>query len=155
MMEEMPNRTLFSLSIDPVTKTHLYDTARWARFLAIAGIVFMGLMLIWTLLALTVLPDLGFMKYNSNGQEDEELNSALKIAFGVVMILFCAIGFFPLLFLLRFANQLRDALYNNDQELLNSSFLNIKRYFRYLGVITIICLAIYGLRLLVLGLTRL
>src|SRR5881397_1677138 len=33
------NSSLFSLTIDPVTKSHLLETARWGRFLAIMGFI--------------------------------------------------------------------------------------------------------------------
>jgi hypothetical protein len=42
-MEQDQHASLFSLSIEPVTKTHLNETAKWARFLAISGMVFLGL----------------------------------------------------------------------------------------------------------------
>lgn len=31
-MEENQNKPLFSLSIDPVIKSHLSETARWGKF---------------------------------------------------------------------------------------------------------------------------
>jgi uncharacterized membrane protein len=80
--------------------------------------------------------------------EQEGLTPALKVVIIVFLFIVCVIAFFPLWFLLQFANQMKRALYNNDQESLNASFLNIKKYFRYLGVITIIVLAVYGLTFL-------
>jgi hypothetical protein len=61
------------------------------------------------------------------------------------------VGFFPLLYMLRFANQMRTALDGNDQEKLNESFQNLKRYFRYFGIITIIGMGIWLIWLMVLG----
>jgi hypothetical protein len=51
----------------------------------------------------------------------------------------------------RFASQMKTALYSNDQESLNTSFQNLKRYFRYLGIITIIGMGIWILWMLVVG----
>ena len=58
-----------------------------------------------------------------------------------------AIWFFPLLFLLRFANKMRFALAGNDQQALNTSVQNLKICFRYVGIITIIILALYAIAL--------
>jgi len=51
----------------------------------------------------------------------------------------------------RFANQMKTALYGNDQEDLNASFQNLKKYFRYVGIITIISLGMWIVWLLVAG----
>jgi hypothetical protein len=52
---------------------------------------------------------------------------------------------FPLLFLLQFANRMKRALAANEQDDLNDAFLQLKKYFRYLGIIVIIVLALYAL----------
>jgi phosphate/sulfate permease len=68
-----------------------------------------------------------------------------RIAAILGAVIMIAIAFFPLMYLLQFANKMKNALAANDQEALNDSFLNIKRYFRYLGIIAIIVLAFYAL----------
>lgn len=152
-MEEYQNENqnqsqIFSLTIDPLTKSHLSDTAKWARFLAIAGIVLLALGVLFTILSITVLKNSGFTRYTYNGVEQEELTAGMKATVFIVMLIIFAIAFFPMWYLLQFANKMKIALYSNDQEALNNSFLNIKRYFRYVGVITIIVLAFYGLAIL-------
>jgi len=148
-MEEVQSQPVFYLSIDPITKAHLTDTAKWARFLAIAGLILLGLGVLFMILSLTVLGNTGFTRYTYNGMEKEELTAGMKITVFVLMVIFCGIAFFPMWYLLQFANKMRIALYSNDQEALNTSFLNIKRYFRYVGVITIILLTFYGLAFLI------
>jgi hypothetical protein len=63
----------------------------------------------------------------------------------VYMIVIAVIWFFPLLYTIRFANQMKVALAGNDQEALNKSFQNLKICLRYLGIVTIIILAIYAI----------
>jgi hypothetical protein len=139
---------LFSLTIDPLVKSHLVDTAKWARFLAIAGIILLSLGVLFTILNVTVLKNSGLTRYTYNGVEQEELTAGLKATVFILMLIIFAIAFFPMWYLLQFANKMKIALYSNDQEALISSFLNIKRYFRYVGVITIIVLVFYGLAIL-------
>ena len=136
--------SLFSLSIDPLTKSHLNETAKWARFLAIVGMVFLVLMIIFGLFFSTM------MATSRNPfEEPVEGGSGLMSGFGIglaiLYIILAVIWFFPLLFLLRFANGIRAALHSNDQNALNVSFQNLKSCFRYVGIITIIILGMYAL----------
>lgn len=140
-MEYNQTTALFSLSIDPVTRAHLSETAKWARFLSVVGFVLLGLFLLGGI-AVALFTDRPFDTYNGN--------SAFSV-FGVGMsfaFLFAGvIWFFPLLFLFRFASRMKAALNGNDQNALNTSFQNLKICFRYVGIITIIIFALYALLL--------
>lgn len=144
-MEHSSNSSLFSLTIDPTTKEHLSAVARWAKFLAIVGMVFLVLMIVFSLLFST------FFASNMINSDVESGPSELFSSFGVGLVIFyiivAIIAFFPLLYLLRFANRTKRALNTNDQEALNNAFFNLKAYFRYLGIITIIVLALYAIAL--------
>ena len=143
-MESASTTSLFSLNIDPVTKTHLTETARWARFLAIFGMIVLALGLIVALMGATVFTRFfGF----PTGIEDESNTAMGSVRVAVVggTFITLAIFFFPLLFLLRFANAMRRAIAANDQNRLNEAFQNLKVYFRYLGILVIIFLVLYGI----------
>lgn len=151
-MEENQNSSLFSLSIDPITKSHLNDTARWARFLAIAGMILLSLAVLFIILTVTVFPNSTYTSLTVNGVQEEQLAAGTKIVMAICMIIAFLIAFFPMWYLLQFSSQMKKALYGNDQDALNYSFLNIKRYFRYVGIIMIIVLAVYGLAFIFIGL---
>jgi hypothetical protein len=68
------DQNLFSLTVDPVTKAHLYETAKWARFLAILGFVFLGLMVIGGIFA-------SFMLSSSMGTMETEFDSTFSNGF--------------------------------------------------------------------------
>jgi hypothetical protein len=136
------NQTLFSLSIDPVTKAHLSDTARWARFLAVFGIIMLFAFMIITLLGVTMFADQSVGIF-PDGSSSTQISNAAKISMVVSAVVITVVTFFPLLFLLRFASRMRRALAANDQQNLNESFLNLKIYFRYLGIVVIIVLVVY------------
>ncbi|HEY6954942.1 MAG TPA: DUF5362 family protein [Flavisolibacter sp.] len=151
-MEEVQPSALFSLSIDPVTKAHLSETARWARFLAIVGMICLGLMVIFGLFYSIWLSRAMGTLYTPVGVESASgYNAAAATGSAAMFIIMAVVGFFPLLFIYRFAAQVKTALTGNDQESLNSSFQNLKRYFRYFGVITIIGMGLWLIWLLVLG----
>jgi hypothetical protein len=132
-MEQVTSTSLFSLAIDPVTKAHLTETARWARFLAIVGLIFLGLMVLVGVFGSAML-------FSSSGVENYYGGLGAGI-FAGYMIVVGAIWFFPLFYTMRFATQMRRALSANDQQALNTSFQNLKICFRFLGILTIIGLA--------------
>lgn len=150
-MEETQNSSLFSLSIDPLTKAHLSETARWARFLAIVGMISLALMILFGLIYSIWISSMVDSMQNQVGFQPRAYSTGLAAGSAFVFILMAVVGFFPLLYMLRFANQMRTALYGNDQESLNTSFQNLKRYFRYLGIITIIGIGLWVIWLLVVG----
>lgn len=132
------NQSLFSLNIDPVTKVHLSEMAKWARFLAIVGIVS---------LVLLVVIIIGFLIFMGSGDtENPYANGMAFPGFGVAMAIYyvviAAIWFIPLLYLLRFSGAMRAALNGNDQQALNTSFMNLKACFKFVGIVTIIFLVL-------------
>jgi hypothetical protein len=139
------NAPLFSLTIDPVTKSHLTEAARWAKFLAIVGMIFLALLLIFGVVGSSVF----FSKLRGIEGEGSNVASYGTIAMAAYTIIIGVIWFFPMLYTLRFANRMKTALGGNDQHALNSSFQNLKICLRYLGIITIIILAIYAVIIVV------
>jgi len=149
-MEEMQNSSLFSLSIDPVTKAHLSETARWARFLAIVGLISVVLLVVGGLAySIWVSAMLQSMQDRYQSFPSRSYSNGLAAGSAILFVIASAVAFFPMLYMLRFANQMRTALNGNDQESLNSSFQNLKIYFRYVGIITIIGLGLWVIWILV------
>ncbi len=149
-MEQNQNTSLFGLGIDENSKAQLSEAARWAKFLAIAGFVGLGLMIIYGIY-------MSFIFSSMLGQMDDRfggmggsggLASSLGAGMIVFYIIMAIIGFFPLLFLLRFSNKMKAALDSNDQDVLNESFRNLKVYYRYIGIITIISLVLIVISIL-------
>lgn len=136
---------LFNLSIDPVTKTHLSETAKWARFLAIAGMVFMGFAVVAIIAFVVYLNSSSVFSSDGYPGANPFSNAGFSVGIAFFYVLLLLIWFFPLLFLLRFANKMKVALAGNDQQALTTSAQNLKICFRYVGIITIIILAIYAI----------
>lgn len=150
------NQSLFSLSIDPVTKEHLSETAKWARFLAILGMISLVLLLI--LMAFSAFQ----MNSTLSSLEDMDPDATttgpsefMGVFMAIYSIVIAVIWFFPLLYLLRFATRMRSALSGNDQQALNESFQNLKRTMRYVGIVTIIGMALMllGIVMAIVGMT--
>ncbi len=147
-MEQPLPSELFSLNIDPLAKSYLSETARWGRFLAIVGFIICGLVLILGVFFnsfFSYLPRTGDTGMENNFNE---IFGALSTAMTTIYILFAILYFFPCLFLYRFSNKMKVALNTNSQQDLNNSFQNLKSLFKYVGVFTIIILAIYALAII-------
>ena len=147
-MEQDQNTSLFGLGIDNISKSHLSEAARWAKFLAICGFIMLGLMVIYGIVVSIVFANmLGTMDQYDRTYRSNDMKSTLGIGMAVFYIICAVIAFFPYYFLLRFANKMKVALYSNDQATLNDSFMNLKILYRYMAILTIISLAliVFGL----------
>lgn len=125
------------LIVDETAKNHLKDAAGWAKFLGIAGFVFMGLMIF-----------AGFA-IGSAVMQTPGVNNALAaiggIGFGLAYTLIAAIYFYPVFALYKFAVLCKEAVYSNDNHTFGRAMYYLKNMFKYIGVLTIIILALYAL----------
>jgi uncharacterized membrane protein YjgN (DUF898 family) len=138
------NQELFDLQVDPMSRVHLLETTKWAKFLAIVGFVLCALIVITGVFFGSVMGSmLGNVPETNPG-----LTGGLSVVMSVVYILFALLYFFPCLFLYRFATKMKAALNGNSQEDLTISFQNLKSMFKFVGILMIILLAFYGLVLL-------
>ncbi len=151
-MEQQEN-SLFGLSLDATSTSHLKETASWARLLAIVGMVMCVLMVLGGILASVAFSKVGELErdYGRSGY-GSGASAGMGAAIVVVYIIVALIYFFPCLFTLRFANYIKTAINANDQQALNEGLRNLKATFRYMGIITIIFIAFFVLGLLLGGL---
>ena len=140
-MEQDQNISLFGLGIDNISKSHLSEAAKWARFLAICGFVLLGLMVVYGIVMSFVIADMaGAMSQYDSTYSANSLKNIMGIGMIIFYIICAVIAFFPYYFLLRFANKMKAALVSNDQDALNGSFQNLKILYRYMGILMIISL---------------
>lgn len=122
------------LTLSSQGRGELRETARWGKFIAIVTFVFIGLMVLGSLLfAVAGSSMLG------------EYSSAAGMMFFLVYLVGAAIALMPALFLYRFSRQARTALATDDQQTLDSSLANLKSLFKFYGIIMLIVLVLYGL----------
>jgi uncharacterized membrane protein YjgN (DUF898 family) len=148
-MEQNQGSSLFGLEIDAAGKSHLSEAARWAKFLAIIGMVMCGFMVIGGILVSTAMAgamnDLERGGYGGRGAANATGMGATMM---VTYIIIAVIYFFPCMFTLRFANHMKSAIGSDDKASLNESFKNLKVTFRYMGIITIVFLSLFLLMFL-------
>ncbi|HEY8398583.1 MAG TPA: DUF5362 family protein [Flavihumibacter sp.] len=125
---------LFELKIDDSSNSYLQETAKWAKFLSILGFVLCGIMVLVGLGMATALNEVPSM-----------YGGVSSVLFSVIYIAMAALYFFPCLYLYRFAVNMKNALQANEPAQLQESFKNLKSTFRFVGILTIIVLALYAL----------
>lgn len=149
-MEQNQDTSLFGLSIDQTSRTHLGEAARWARFLSIVGFIFLGLFALLMIFGGAYLSKLFSQQY---GDFDNETGGAFQTTMTIGIIAYYLVVFllvfFAYLFLYRFSTNLKKALASNDQETLNRSFQNLKILYRYWGILTIIGLVFFTIAVLI------
>ena len=136
---DLQNQNLFELQLDQPSTAYLGEAAKWAKFLAIMGFIFCMLFVVFALFAGTIM-----------GAAMSAAGSGIPSMFGsgivtVFYLLIAALYFFPCLYLFKFSSQLQDAIRDHEQNKLQGSFKNLKSCFKFLGILTIISIAIYVL----------
>ncbi|WP_299760239.1 DUF5362 family protein [uncultured Pontibacter sp.] len=128
-----------SLTITLPSAAYLREIAKWGKFLAIVGFIGIGLMVIIALFAGTAIGSMSL-------PEESGGSAAGMIGGGFFMffyLLFALLYFFPVLYLYRFSGKMQEALRLQNEELLVTSFANLKSLFKFMGVLTIIMLSFY------------
>ena len=131
---------LFGLTIDPMIKSHLSETARWAKFLSIVGFIGCGLIV---LLGIFLSLNFDSLERRNSYYNDTRVFAGLGAVVGFVYIIGAVLYFFPCLFLFRFSNRMKASLASENQENLNVAFQNLKILYRFKGILTIIALSLY------------
>lgn len=132
------------LQVTPQLELHLKETAMWARFLAILGFVFSGILLLLAVFSGTIMNK--FM--NSTPYQGAAGESVRQMMSGMVFFIyfvFAVIGVIISVFLLRFGIRIKRSVLTNDQETFNSGFKNLKFVFRFYGIVMIVylgCIAV-------------
>jgi hypothetical protein len=131
---------------------YLETTRKWTMFFAILGFVVIGILLILGLVAGSFLTAFTSRMSGMEGIEGSSAVGGITSIFVFIFILiFAVIYFFPLFYLFRFSRFTKNAVANLDAQQLELGLKNLKSYWKYIGVFTIIVLAVYLLVLIIAG----
>lgn len=141
------NQIETDLSITNEAYTHLGSIAQWAKFLSIVVFVALGLSVISIL-------STGIMITTMNAYAVEThdalyMPGVFSWGYATFMLLTLVIYFVPTYFLYKFATNLKKALVENDTAKLTLSFHFLHRNYKFVGIVTIILLAIFILMFIV------
>ncbi len=126
------------LQITPDAIALLGITARWTKFLAILGFLMTGFLV----LAGIVLT-LFFGAYRNELEHTGLLNYFNSNLIGIIYLAIAVIFVLPIISLNNFSNAATRALKTGATDRLTFAFRNLKRFFKFIGIMTIAGLVIY------------
>lgn len=142
-MEETSVFEKFELQLDESAKDFLKETAKWAYFLSIIGFIGIGLLVLIAIFAGT------FFSLMSNTVPGmAAAGGSFGFMFSIIYLIMALLYFFPVYFLNKFASNAKKAFRDNDSEALTNSFQYLKSHYKFIGILTVILLVLYGVILI-------
>lgn len=132
-MEHHSSFDSFEMQVTAAAQGFLRTAAGWGMFLSIIGFLF---------LALGLLGALGMIATGSMLDSTPGMPFS-GTALGVTMLFFVIIMFIPILYLFKFSTSTRQAISNNSTDEITKAFGNLRSYFAWSGILTIIYIVVY------------
>ena len=135
-----------SINITKETIEYLKETGKWSKFLSILGFSLIGIMVIFAFFAGSV-----FAIF------EDHYGTNIGTPGLIITLIYLILGafyFIPIYYLFNFANHIKHALNEQDSYKLNEAFKNLKSHYKFIGISTIVALAIYifiGIAMLIFG----
>jgi len=130
--------------LTPEAIGYLIKSAKWGKFLAILGFILTGLLVVGGVAAGAILGTV------SNEFSNTNLPFSPAI-FSVIYIIIAAIYIMPVIYLNSYSNQVIKAANLGDTALMTSAFNNLKKFFTFIGIATIVIMALYVVILIGVG----
>ena len=123
---------------------YLLKAAKWGKFLAILGFIMTSLLIIAGIM----------MSFVLNSVKDEMIPLNMPFSpkiLSVFYVVVAIISMIPVIFLNTFSNNAVTAVKFSDTEKMTVSMKNLRNLFVFLGISTIVMLALYVIVLLIIG----
>ena len=115
---------------------YLNETRKWAKFLSVLGFILCGFLVLGVL-------SVGAIGSFIPSEEMRGLASSEGFILAIVYLLMGLLYFFPSLYLFKFSQKLKTALAFKNGSDLNEALSNHKSFFKFIGIFTIVTLALY------------
>jgi hypothetical protein len=127
------------LQIDADMQSDLLTASRWGNILAIIGFVLTG---IGALIGLIMI--VGFASMSAfGGMPGMEGVAPMMVGAGILYMVVLLLYGLPLLYLRRFATNMKAAIDGDGNQSLATSFENLGRLFKFLGIFTLVLIGVY------------
>jgi uncharacterized membrane protein len=113
---------------------YLRESAKWSMFLAILGFIGIGFLALAAIIMTSVM---------SMMPETPGPFGAIKGFISIIYLVFAVIYLFPIYYLYKYADSTKKALNSGNSELLTNAFCNLKSHHKFLGIASIIIIALY------------
>ncbi len=137
MEENIEEKEQPQLIVSEDMRSYIYDTTKWAKFLAIVGFVISGFLI---LTSFTIGPAM-----QTNAELAAAMGKSGFTSFGITLVclLYAFAVFYPSLLLFKYANKAQFGVLYSEQASLDEAFGKLKSLFKYWSVITIIGIVLY------------
>ena len=130
------------LEINRQMMVYLNETRKWAKFLAVLVFIMAGLMIIGGIATF-------FVFLGEQGQSSyPDSFSGMPVFMVLIFVAMSALYVIPGIYLIGFANHLKVALYQRNNEKLESAFKNLKSHYKFVGIFVIIGISVYFLAII-------
>jgi len=129
-----------NLELSYISINFLKEIAKWSKFISIVGFVLVGLIVLAGLV-------MGSIMGTASAIFSEDIPAASFLTGGFVSILYLAMAalyFFPVYYLYNFSSKLKEAIQLHSEVILEESLKNLKSHYKFMGIIIVIMLVIYG-----------
>lgn len=133
----------FEMQLTDTAKEFLREVGKWANFLSIIGFVYLGLMILFAVM-IAATGNSSLMNPGNN----PDIQPVSPIFMTIIILIMIVIMFFPILYLNKFAVNLKKAFRENSTEYLTNSFEYLKSHYKFIGIFTIVFLSFYVLMLI-------
>ncbi len=133
-MENITNE----MKITAADKANLTTAAKWARFIAIVNFVMIGLVVAAMLFMVLGMAIAGLALPGVTAGV-----TSFMIVYLIIMMAVLLVALMPALYMYRFASKALDAVESDNQEIMSESLANLRRYFKFNGVLLAIVLGLY------------
>jgi len=124
-----------ALEVTETAKKYLKTTSDWTRFFSIMGFIAVGFLGLISIVALLTLLVLSFV-------DDMPEEAYLFFIGGIIYLILAVAMLFPALYLSRFSQKTNAALLSNNANEIETAFKNLKSYWKFTGVMTIVVIAL-------------
>ncbi len=114
-------------------KNYILEASKWATFLSIIGFIGIGLMIILSFTIGTVLANLPV----------ETMGGISPQFFSFFYLIIAGVYFIPVFYLFQFGSKTKQAIINNDTDVLTFGLKKLKSHYKFLGIISIIGISFY------------
>jgi len=133
-----------TMNVNDQIKDYLMTASKWGKFLSIMGFIGLGLMAVMSFVfMLGIFPMPGMSNLNQS-----PFMHVPFFLFGFLYLGIAVVSFFPVFYLYKFSAEMKEALIQNNEQILTSGFENLKKMFTFYGIMTIVMLSLYALMLL-------
>jgi len=123
-----------SISVNKPSVKYLNEVRKWANFLAIMGYIGVGFLILAGIIMAIV------FSFLPEAQNTMPFDMRLL---SIIYFVMAVIYFFPSYYLYQFSLNMKYALIRKTDDLLEKAFSFLKSHYKFLGIMTIVLLALY------------